>query len=186
MIQEQRNRVAVVSGGSSGIGLATVRQLLTCGHRVAFFGHTLLRQSSPHAELMLSNISAEFVELLKQLRSRDIRFGFVSDNRGMDAGSYGQAEFEALTHLLDKLLGIRGAMPDFWMASRRIGQTSEIKIRSPGGLRQSYYADMILRATKWYGAEKTEPLFVGRFDEGLLSENDASIIGVRYIALRRD
>lgn len=32
-------RIAVVTGGSTGIGLATVRTLLEAGHRVAFFGH---------------------------------------------------------------------------------------------------------------------------------------------------
>ncbi len=34
------SRVAVVTGGTSGIGLATARKLLAAGHRVAVFSHT--------------------------------------------------------------------------------------------------------------------------------------------------
>ncbi|WP_320203855.1 3-oxoacyl-ACP reductase FabG [Agrobacterium rosae] len=40
MIQNNRNRVAVVAGGTSGIGLSVAQHLLGLGHRVALFGHT--------------------------------------------------------------------------------------------------------------------------------------------------
>lgn len=54
-------RVAVVTGGSSGIGLATVRLLLAAGGRVAFCGRNMdrldaaeaaLREAFPHGELL--------------------------------------------------------------------------------------------------------------------------------------
>lgn len=104
-----------------------IRKLGTTGLVIFERERTLLRQSSPTADLMLRNISAEFVELLVRLRQRNIRFGFISDDRGMNAGSYGQTEFEALSRLLDGMLNIRGAMPDFWIASRRIRIGSEAK-----------------------------------------------------------
>jgi NAD(P)-dependent dehydrogenase (short-subunit alcohol dehydrogenase family) len=42
--------VAVVTGGSSGIGLATVRLLLACGAKVAFCGRDKSRLDAVHAE----------------------------------------------------------------------------------------------------------------------------------------
>jgi NAD(P)-dependent dehydrogenase (short-subunit alcohol dehydrogenase family) len=42
-------RVAVVTGGSSGIGLATVRLLLACGAAVAFCGRDQARLDAAHA-----------------------------------------------------------------------------------------------------------------------------------------
>ncbi|MBO1040919.1 SDR family oxidoreductase [Brucella pituitosa] len=46
------SKTAVVSGGSSGIGFASVLHLLELGHRVAFFG-----QSSEHVEAACEQIS---------------------------------------------------------------------------------------------------------------------------------
>jgi 3-oxoacyl-[acyl-carrier protein] reductase len=48
-------RVAVVTGGSSGIGLATVRHLLRAGYRVAFFG-----QNASHVCQAAAKLSTEF------------------------------------------------------------------------------------------------------------------------------
>ena len=40
MMQTSRSRVAVVAGGTSGIGLSVAHHLLGLDHRVALFGHT--------------------------------------------------------------------------------------------------------------------------------------------------
>lgn len=40
MTPSVEKRVAIVGGGSSGIGLATVTALLACGFKVGFFGHS--------------------------------------------------------------------------------------------------------------------------------------------------
>lgn len=50
-----RRRVAVVTGGSSGIGLATVSSLLEDSHKVAFFG-----QSQAHVTAAKKRLSARF------------------------------------------------------------------------------------------------------------------------------
>lgn len=49
------SKTAVVSGGSSGIGFASVLQLLELGHRVAFFG-----QSPEHVEAACEQISQRY------------------------------------------------------------------------------------------------------------------------------
>lgn len=49
------SRIAVVTGGTSGIGLATARKLLTMGHRVAVFSHSAKTVAEATAVL-----SAEF------------------------------------------------------------------------------------------------------------------------------
>jgi NAD(P)-dependent dehydrogenase (short-subunit alcohol dehydrogenase family)/DNA-binding response OmpR family regulator len=49
------SRIAVVTGGTSGIGLATARKLLTAGHRVAVFSHSADTVAEASASL-----SAEF------------------------------------------------------------------------------------------------------------------------------
>jgi len=49
------SKTAVVSGGSSGIGLASVLHLLALGHRVAFFG-----QSPEHVEEACEKISQHY------------------------------------------------------------------------------------------------------------------------------
>ncbi|TPP04585.1 SDR family oxidoreductase [Rhizobium glycinendophyticum] len=48
-------RIAVVSGGSSGIGLAVVTQLLVAGYKVAFFG-----QHSEHVDAALTALHRQF------------------------------------------------------------------------------------------------------------------------------
>jgi len=48
-------RIAVVSGGSSGIGLAAVKQLLAAGYKVAFFG-----QNITHVDAALTMLHRHF------------------------------------------------------------------------------------------------------------------------------
>jgi 3-oxoacyl-[acyl-carrier protein] reductase len=53
--EEKARPVAVVTGGSSGIGLAVVRELLAGGYRVAFFS-----QQEPRVNAVRDELSAEF------------------------------------------------------------------------------------------------------------------------------
>lgn len=55
-----RERIAVVTGGSSGIGLSTVRQLASEGYKVAFFGQTRQRVSAA-GELLISQFGKDAI-----------------------------------------------------------------------------------------------------------------------------
>ncbi|WP_278434197.1 3-oxoacyl-ACP reductase FabG [Brucella anthropi] len=55
-----RERIAVVTGGSSGIGLSTVRRLAGEGYKVAFFGQTPHRVSKA-GELLISQFGGDAI-----------------------------------------------------------------------------------------------------------------------------
>ncbi len=137
---------------------------------------------------MLGDISNEFVQMLQNLRVIGVRFGFVSDARGMDVGSHGIAEFAALTGRLDELLRIREAMPDFWMAwdisqqrSATAAQAGEEQRKTDGLI-----SGMILQAVEWYGVDKKEAIFVNSTDAGLLAATDIGISAIEYSGLPTD
>lgn len=54
-MEEITQRIAVVTGGSSGIGLAVVKQLLAAGYKVAFFG-----QNPGHVDAALTVLHRQF------------------------------------------------------------------------------------------------------------------------------
>ncbi|MFW7357067.1 MAG: 3-oxoacyl-ACP reductase FabG [Brucella sp.] len=55
-----RERIAVVTGGSSGIGLSTVRRLVIEGYKVAFFGQTPQRVSAA-GEMLISQFGEDAI-----------------------------------------------------------------------------------------------------------------------------
>ncbi|WP_266034709.1 SDR family NAD(P)-dependent oxidoreductase [Brucella intermedia] len=55
-----RERIAVVTGGSSGIGLSTVRRLASEGYKVAFFGQTPQRVSAA-GEMLISQFGEDAI-----------------------------------------------------------------------------------------------------------------------------
>ncbi|WP_152643185.1 hypothetical protein [Rhizobium nepotum] len=135
---------------------------------------------------MLGDISNEFVQMLQQLRESDVRFGFISDARGMDVGSRGRSEFAALTGRLDELLRIRKAMPDFWMAWGIFAQGRGTVAQAGEERRRRNGAGMILEAVEWYGVDKQEAIFVYSTAAGLLAANDADILALQYSGLPAD
>jgi 3-oxoacyl-[acyl-carrier protein] reductase len=80
MAAEANNRpVAVVTGGSSGIGLAIVRELLAGGYRVAFFSQQEARVNTVREDLSAEFGAATIFASTVDLRSiGDVR-GFFAD-----------------------------------------------------------------------------------------------------------
>lgn len=166
---------------------ATFRRIGSRGLVIFERDGTLLRRNSRSKDIMLGDISDDFVEMLKELRGLGICFGFISDDRGMDACSHGPKESAALTRLFYDLLEIRDAMPDFWLASSDFTHGSEGEFQDRDNLRQhSAAVCMILQAIEWYGVDKQNAVFVGATTLGLLAASDAGVAGVQYFGLRSD
>ncbi|MDR6820386.1 histidinol phosphatase-like enzyme [Neorhizobium sp. 2083] len=140
----------------------------------------LLRQKSPSSDLNLGDINQEFVKLLTQLRGLDVHFGFVSSQRGADAGAPGEDKFAELTRLLDKLLEPEGAKPDFWIGRNQPAEKEEAKANIGGGWKPIDNAKTILRVISWYGIDKKDALFVSSSSAEISAANRVDIMGIRY------
>ncbi|WP_165225778.1 SDR family NAD(P)-dependent oxidoreductase [Affinirhizobium pseudoryzae] len=70
MTKEIRQRVALVSGGGSGIGLAIVKQLLAAGFHVGFFGRSREKIRTAEAELRTHTTGAKFLGLTGDVSSK--------------------------------------------------------------------------------------------------------------------
>jgi histidinol phosphatase-like enzyme len=141
----------------------------------------LLRQKSPLRDFTLGDVNEDFVKALKRLRDANLRFGFLSDQRGMDAGSHGLSDFAALTRVLDDLLRTNGAVPDFWLGWA--SPASKIKLRPRDLTTPKPEVAAIWRAMQWYGVAKTEAVFVWNSSPGLEAANQSNIHGIRYSGL---
>lgn len=131
----------------------------------------LLRRSIPPRDFTLGDVNAIFVQMLQQLRQKDVRFGFISDARGMTVGTQGTPEFLALTRILDDLLKVREVVPDFWMTWGTFRQAQDDR----SGMAD---ADTVFRAIEWYGVEKKEAMLVCSTAEG---RRAAVEVGITYI-----
>jgi NAD(P)-dependent dehydrogenase (short-subunit alcohol dehydrogenase family) len=73
-----RKRIALVSGGTSGIGLSLVRELIQKDFFVYFIGSNLTKGESVEAELNKTSICCEFIQLdlsnLKEVKKFTITF----------------------------------------------------------------------------------------------------------------
>jgi 3-oxoacyl-[acyl-carrier protein] reductase len=137
-------RVALVTGGSSGIGLATASSLLESGHRVALFGHSQSRVTAAQRELSArfggqnifacrvelsepSDVQDFFLALEKTWRMPDILVcnAGISPKGPRGATSFAQVTLEEwhsvlAVNLTGAMLCCQAALPD--MISRGFGR----------------------------------------------------------------
>ncbi|MBB3659715.1 histidinol phosphatase-like enzyme [Rhizobium sp. BK650] len=161
------------------------RKIGSAGFVVLERDDILLKRENPARDLTLGDINDELVEMLKQLREQDVGFGFISHQTGMTAGSDGWLEYAALTRMLDELLRVRGASPDFWMACHCPSHDgTEFAHRNDP--RAKTNIEMLLRATAWYGADKSRTVFVSSSPARILDALDADITSIQYRGWRTD
>ncbi|KAF5881675.1 MULTISPECIES: hypothetical protein [Rhizobium] len=147
---------------------------------------TLLRKTSPSGDYMLGDINEEFVEMLRHLRHLNARFGFISDERGMDAGAYGRSEFATLTELLDALLSIRCAIPDFWVTWSDVPHASGTGLQRQADRQQEAGAGAIFQVMERYGIGRKETVFIGSSTAGSLAADDAGVSVIDYFNNRSE
>jgi len=151
------------------------------GNAIVFFerDNILLRRRSVSADLKLGDINREFIDVLIRLREQNVLFGFISDQRGLAGNCHGWSQCTTLTGILDDLLRVQGAEPDFWVTWR--GSTRpDSSIAERNYAANMAYADLIMRVMAWYGADKNRAIFVGSSSATTQTANRADIAGFRY------
>lgn len=144
----------------------------------------LVRRNISPINLMLGDINDGLVEMLKQLREQNVLFGFVSDQTGLSGGIHGWPDYLGLTRMLDDLLSVRGALPDFWMGWTGSSRDARIKFRNRRDTWRRGGAEMIWRARAWYGIDKNKTVFISSSSASIVAANDADITGIQYSGWR--
>jgi len=135
---------------------------------------TLLKRENWPDGLSLGDIDLALVHLVRRLRLRHVRFGFVSDQKGLNADAAGKHDAAALIRSLDQILRCDDAMPDFWMAwtnARVYNVSAQAELT---GSRE--HAAMISHAMTRYSVSRSSCIVVGR-SQKILSA--AARVGVR-------
>ena len=135
---------------------------------------TLLKREDWPNGLSLGDIDPALVHLIRRLRLRRVRFGFISDQKGLNADEAGKYEAAALIKSLDQILRCDDAMPDFWMAwtNARVCNVSA-QAELPGSRE---HAAMMSHAMTRYSVSRSRCIVVGR-SQNILSA--ATRVGVR-------
>ncbi|MEZ2129810.1 MULTISPECIES: hypothetical protein [unclassified Sinorhizobium] len=138
----------------------------------------LLRRRPQFADQTLGDIDTEFLAMLQDMREIDVRFGFISHHttfpfdRGERIGS------ATLTRLLDDLLKVLGAVPDFWIDA--------IHSPGPGQLRRwpgTSELELILKLTEWYEVDPTMTVVVRKGDFSRFSSKTPAFTEIVYPGL---
>lgn len=139
-----------------------------------------LLHASQLASVSLGDISLDTIGVLRELRAHNIRFGFVSNQRGSDSDGHSVDQAAALIKILDHVLNADGVMPDFWMAWPR--PVIHDKRSPPQAGAPSRLDEMIRQAMRWYSVDNAHCVFVGSLRESLAG---AAELGIRAISLKR-
>ncbi|WP_246735402.1 MULTISPECIES: hypothetical protein [Rhizobium] len=112
----------------------------------------LLRHRPQLADQTLRDIDTEFLAMLQDMRELGVRFGFVWHHTTSRSGRGARIDSATLTRLLDDLLKVSGAVPDFWIEA----------IHSPGPVQlpETSDLDVILKLTEWYDVDPTMTVLV--------------------------
>lgn len=138
----------------------------------------LLRHRPQFADQTLGDIDTEFLAMLQDMRKLDIRFGFMSHHTTFPSDRVARIDSATLTRLLDDLLKVSGAAPDFWIEAihspgpgepRRWHETSELNV--------------ILKLTEWYEIDPTMTVLVRKGDFSRFSSKTPVFTEIVYPGL---
>ncbi|AGS25143.1 hypothetical protein [Rhizobium etli] len=115
----------------------------------------LLRQRQQFADHTLGDIDTEFLTMLQDLRELGVRFGFFWRHKTFPGYRGARIDNARLTQLLDDLLRVSGASPDFWMETTHSQGPSQPP-RWPGASE----LEVIWKLAEWYDVEPTMTVLV--------------------------
>jgi len=119
----------------------------------------LLRHRPQFGDHTLGDIDTEFVAMLRDMRELGVRFGFIWQETTFPSRFGAGIDSARFTQLLDDLLKVSGASPDFWIEtihSKGPGQPP----RWPGASE----LEVILKLAEWYNVDPTMTVLVRKGD----------------------
>lgn len=138
----------------------------------------LLRHKSQFEDQTLGDIDADFVAMLQDLRDLDVRFGFISHRSTPPVDTRVRIDSATLTRLLDDLLKVSGALPDFWIDA---ACTSELRQRQRSPSRSEL--DLITKLTGWYEADLNRTVLVRKAEAPRDSPDTPGLTEIFYPGL---
>lgn len=138
----------------------------------------LLRRAKQLADHTLGDIDTEFVTMLQDMRELRVRFGFVWRHPTFPATRGARIESARLTQLLDALLKVSAASPDFWIET--------IDSRGPGqppSWPGAPELDVVLELAEWYDVDPTMTVLVRKGEFHHYSTATAAFTEILYPGL---
>ncbi|QRM47197.1 hypothetical protein [Rhizobium sp. BG4] len=137
----------------------------------------LLRHRPQFEDQTLGDIDADFVAMLQDIRNLDVRFGFISHHPPALYESRVRIDSATLTRLLDDLLKVSGAPPDFWIHTACM---SALRPRQ-GSHRDEN--DLIGRLTDGYGADLNRTVVVRKAEALRVNAHPSGLTEIFYPGL---
>lgn len=138
----------------------------------------LLRHRPQFEDLTLGDIDANFVAMLQDFRNLDVRFGFITYHSPPRRKSRVRTDSATLTRLLDDLLRVTGALPDFW-----IGTACMSTLRQRHGSQIRDELDLITKLTESYGADLDKLVLVRKAESPRVSAHPSGLTEIFYPGL---
>ena len=140
----------------------------------------LLKTRRRSKDFSLNDINRPLIRLLMHLRKRGVRFGFLSGNRGMDAAYSGRPAAQTLIDLMNVILQMDRAEPDFWITMPLAKQGRDVKAQQVST--PAKFSLMLRQAMEWYGVPGRKVVFVGSASACAMAANTAGVSTVNYSA----
>ncbi|MGO7403330.1 hypothetical protein ELI49_37370 [Rhizobium ruizarguesonis] len=138
----------------------------------------LLRHKPQLEDQTLGDIDADFVAMLQDMRDLDVRFGFISHHSAPPFDTRVRIDSATLTRLLDDLLKVSGALPDFWIDA---ACTSDLRQRQRSHSRSE--VDLITKLTGWYEADLNRTVLVRKAEAPRVSPDTPGLKEIFYPGL---
>ncbi len=138
----------------------------------------LLHGRPQFGDYTLGDIDTEFVTMLQDMRELRVRFGFVWRHTTFPATRGARIESARLTQLLDDLLKVSAASPDFWIET--------IHSRGPGqppSWPGAPELDVVLKLAEWYDVDPTMTVLVRKGEFSHYSSATAAFTEILYPGL---
>jgi hypothetical protein len=137
----------------------------------------LLRHKPQFEDQTLGDIDADFVAMLQDMRDLDVRFGFISHRPAPPFDTRVRIDSATLTRLLDDLLKVSGALPDFWIDAAYSSDRQHQRSHSRSEL------DLITKLTGWYEADLNRTVLVRKAEAPLVSPDMPGLTEIFYPGL---